>query len=159
MIAAHDRTGGSQRGRHTSLAERLRQAGQRVTPQRALILDAFSPGAHLSADEVYTHLEGIAPEINRSTVYRTLELYRDIGLISETDLGGGMRHYELLDAERHHHLICRHCQRQIELEDEVVAPLRDDIRQHYGFEPVIDHLAVFGVCAACRDENDALAST
>lgn len=150
MIAAPDHAGRSQRGHHISLAERLRQAGQRMTPQRALILDAFTPGAHLSADAVYAHLEGIAPEINRSTVYRTLELFRDIGLITETDLGGGMRHYELLDAERHHHLVCRYCQRQIELDDDIVAPLRDDIRQRYGFEPGIDHLAVFGKCETCR---------
>ena len=153
MIASRDLTGRSQGGHHADLAARLRQAGQRMTPQRALILDAFAPGAHLSADEVYTHLEGIAPEINRSTVYRTLELFRDIGLISETDLGGGMRHYELLDAERHHHLICRECQRQIELDDVLVAPLRDAIQQRYGFAPVIDHLAVFGECAPCRGEG------
>jgi Fur family ferric uptake transcriptional regulator len=150
MIAARDRGGRSQRGHYTGLVDRLRQAGQRMTPQRALILDAFTPGAHHSADEVCTHLEGIAPEINRSTVYRTLELFRDIGLISETDLGSGIRHYELLDDERHHHLVCRQCQRQIDLDDALVAPLRDDIRQRYGFEPMIDHLAVFGSCDACR---------
>jgi Fur family ferric uptake transcriptional regulator len=132
------------------VAARLRGVGQRVTPQRMLILGAFDPGVHLSADEVYARVERLAPAVNRSTVYRTLELFRDLGLISETDLGGGVRHFELLDDGRHHHLICQDCGTMLDLDDDLVRPLRDGIASRYGFAAHVDHLALFGRCSACQ---------
>src|SRR5918997_3131768 len=131
-----------------ALADRLRRVGQRVTPQRLVILGAMEPGAHLSADEVFARVESVLPGVNRSTVYRTLELFRDLGLVSMTDLGGGARQFELID-DLHHHLICHRCGAILELDDALVDPLRDGIRARYGFAPAIDHLAVFGFCAAC----------
>jgi Fur family ferric uptake transcriptional regulator len=131
----------------------LRAIGQRVTPQRLLVLAAFArPGEHLTADEVYARVGPLAPAVNRSTVYRTLELFRDLGLISETDLGGGVRHFELLDDGRHHHLICRACGGMLVLDDDLVEPLRDAVRARYDFDAAIDHLAIFGLCAACQHE-------
>ena len=140
--------------RHALLTGWLRAAGQRVTPQRLVILGAFRPGEHLSADEVYGRVERLLPAVNRSTVYRTLELFRDLGLVSETDLGGGVRQFELLDG-RHHHLICQGCDRILALDDDVVAPLREAIRNRYGFAAAVDHLALFGRCAACRRKGEA----
>ena len=141
------------------LAERLRRVGQRVTPQRLVILGTLEPGAHLSADEVFARVEPLLPGVNRSTVYRTLELFRDLGLVSMTDLGGGARVFELIDAP-HHHLICHRCGAILELDDALVGPLRDAIRDRYHFTPAIDHLALFGFCAACAaptasEERDA----
>ncbi len=130
-------------------AERLRRVGQRVTPQRLVILGALEPGAHLSADEVFARVEPMMPGVNRSTVYRTLELFRDLGLVSMTDLGGGARVFELLDAP-HHHLICHRCGAILELDDALVGPLREAIQSRYGFTPAIDHLALFGFCAICE---------
>ena len=130
------------------LAERLRRAGQRATPQRLVILGALRAGEHLSADEVFARVEPLLPAVNRSTVYRTLELFRDLGLVSETDLGAGVRQFELLDG-RHHHLVCRVCGGRTELDDALVAPLREAIRARHGFAAGIDHLALFGRCSAC----------
>jgi Fur family transcriptional regulator, ferric uptake regulator len=132
------------------LAAWLRAVGQRVTPQRLMILGAFrGPGEHLTADEVYARVGPLAPAVNRSTVYRTLELFRDLGLISETDLGGGVRHYERIDDSRHHHLICQQCGVMIDLDDADIHPLRERIRDRYQFAPIIDHLALFGLCSYC----------
>jgi Fur family ferric uptake transcriptional regulator len=135
------------------LAERLRRVGQRVTPQRLVILGALRAGEHLSADDVFARVEPLLPAVNRSTVYRTLELFRDLGLVSETDLGGGARQFELI-GEPHHHLICHRCGGIEELDDTLVAPLRHAVHRQYGFAPAIDHLAVFGYCAACNREAD-----
>jgi Fur family ferric uptake transcriptional regulator len=131
------------------LADRLRRVGQRVTPQRLVILAALRPGEHLAADEVFARVEPLLPGVNRSTVYRTLELFRDLGLVSMTDLGGGARVFELIDAP-HHHLICHRCGAILELDDDLVEPMREAIRDRYGFTPAIDHLALFGFCAACE---------
>jgi Fur family ferric uptake transcriptional regulator len=136
------------------LAERLHRVGQRATPQRLVILGALELGAHLSADEVFARVEPLLPGVNRSTVYRTLELFRDLGLVSMTDLGGGARVFELIDAP-HHHLICHRCGAILELDDALVGPLRDAIRDRYRFAPAIDHLALFGFCAACAAPADS----
>jgi Fur family transcriptional regulator, ferric uptake regulator len=137
------------------LAVRLREIGQRATPQRLLILEAFrEPGEHLTAEAVYERVGPLSPAVNRSTVYRTLELFRDAGLITETDLGGGVRQFELLESGRHHHLICRQCNTMVEVDDHVIAPLRDRLKEHYGFEATIDHLALFGTCAHCLGTHD-----
>lgn len=133
------------------LASWLRAAGQRVTPQRLMILGAFrGPGEHLTADEVYARVGPLAPAVNRSTVYRTLELFRDLGLITETDLGGGVRQYERIEDSRHHHLICQQCGVMIDLDDADIRPLRERIRDRYQFAPIIDHLALFGLCSYCQ---------
>jgi Fur family ferric uptake transcriptional regulator len=136
--------------RHASLAARLRAVGQRVTPQRLVILGAFRPGEHLSADEVFERVERELPAMTRSTVYRSLESFRDAGLVSETDLGHGVRQFELLDEARHHHLICHGCGAMIDLADELVQPLRDEIQTRYGFAAGIEHLALFGYCTGCK---------
>jgi Fur family ferric uptake transcriptional regulator len=145
----HDATARPRQKARRSTADRLRRVGQRVTPQRLVILDALTPGEHLAADEVFARVEPLLPGVNRSTVYRTLELFRDLGLVSMTDLGGGARQFELID-EPHHHLICHRCGALLDLDDDLVEPLRESIRARYGFNPGIDHLALFGFCAACR---------
>jgi Fur family ferric uptake transcriptional regulator len=140
--------------RTRGLADRLRRVGQRVTPQRLVILGALRPGEHLAADEVVARVEPLLPGVNRSTVYRTLELFRDLGLVSMTDLGGGSRQFELIE-DLHHHLICHRCGEILELDDDLVDPLRDGIRARYGFAPAIDHLALFGFCSVCARVTDS----
>ncbi|HET7034059.1 MAG TPA: Fur family transcriptional regulator [Thermomicrobiaceae bacterium] len=136
------------------MADRLRRVGQRATPQRLVILGALTPGEHLTVDDVFARVEPMLPSVNRSTVYRTLELFSDLGLVSVTDLGCGARQFELID-EPHHHLICHRCGAILELDDDLVDPLRAAIRARYGFAPAIDHLALFGFCAECRRDVDA----
>ncbi|CAN5662440.1 N/A [soil metagenome] len=107
------------------------------------------PGEHLGADEILDRVAKIDPDINRATVYRSLEVFRDLGIISETDLGGGIREYEIIEHSRHHHLVCHRCRTIIDLDDDLVIPLKTAILERYGFAPSIDHLAVFGHCASC----------
>lgn len=145
----------STRGKR-DLSHLLRSAGQRVTAQRLAVLSAFSiPGEHLTAEEIGDRVVTAAPAVNRSTVYRTLERFRDLGLISETDLGGGVRQYQLLDDDRHHHLICHECRHMIEFDDALLDPIRDRIFKEYGFKVGIDHLALFGLCAQCAAASRA----
>lgn len=132
------------------LHERLRASGQRLTPQRLLILELlYAHGDHATADEIHVAAQARYPYLNISTVYRTLELLRDIGIISETDLGDGRRHFALISADRHHHLICLHCGYVQEIDDERFDDLRANLRERHGFEARIDHLAIFGACQPC----------
>ena len=132
------------------LHARLRDSGQRLTPQRLLILDLlYSRGNHVTADELFEAAQEQYPYLNISTVYRTLELLRDLAMVSETDLGDGRRQFALLSEERHHHLICLNCNAVQEVEDTLFERLREDLKAQYGFEARIDHLALFGQCAQC----------
>ena len=138
----------------SQLIQLLRSIDQRATPQRLLILAVLQDAErHLTADEVFQRLTPMNPALDRSTVYRTLERFRDAGIVSETDLGVGARVYEVLAQHRHHHLICHRCNEMIEMDDEPIESMRNAIRDRYGFEPRIDHLAIWGLCAECETKE------
>ena len=132
---------------------RLRRLGQRVTMQRVAILSTFATGEHLAADEVYDRVAPLMPLVNGSTVYRALEHFRDVGLLSQVDVGDGLRRFELLGDDRHHHLVCLDCKHSIPLDDDVVEPLRRAIEERHRFKTRIDHLAIFGTCEMCENER------
>lgn len=134
------------------LQETLRRAGQRLTPQRMMVLAALAEGeGHLTAEEIYELVRRGYPYVNLSTVYRTLDLLVDLGLVVDTDLGEGVRQFELVGGRPHHHLICRECGATIEIADEVLEPLRRRLREQYCFDARMDHFAIFGLCAECRE--------
>ena len=131
--------------------ERLRALGVRVTPQRELVLQALaSRDGHMKAEEIM-HLVGErSAGLNLATVYRTLDMLVSLGIVAQTDLGGGATSFELVGAEPHHHLVCEGCHSITELDDEALAPLRALLLQRYGFSAHSRHIAVFGLCRACR---------
>lgn len=145
------------------LHTRLRASGQRLTPQRLLILELlYAHGDHATADELFAAAHERYPYLNISTVYRTLELLRDIGIVAETDLGDGKRQFALLSDDRHHHLICLNCGYVHQIDDQPFEGLRGALRESHGFEARIDHLAIFGTCQTCAasgasaDGSDAI---
>jgi Fur family ferric uptake transcriptional regulator len=136
------------------VGERLRSLGFRVTPQRTLILAALVSGqGHVSAEDIYAEVRSIYPHVNISTVYRTLEQFRDIGLVTQTDLGGGCVQYHCADKGQHHHLVCQKCGRTIELEDSFVEPLRTRLLEEHQFHADMMHFAIFGRCAECEQKQ------
>ncbi len=137
-------------------AAELRARGERLTPQRLLVLDALRAGhGHLTAEAVHARVRSTYPYVNLATIYRTLNWLKEQGLISETDLGGGQVEYEYIAERRHHHLVCLHCGQIEEFGDDVVAPLAATLRERWGFAPRLDHLAVFGACRHCREAGAA----
>ncbi len=131
--------------------EDLHQRGVRLTPQRRMILDALADcRCHITAEELHQRVAAVYPDISLSTVYRTLERLLELRLVAVTDLGGGRVCYEALGRTRHHHLICHRCGAVADIGDDILASLRRQVRETTGFLPEIDHLAIWGVCAACR---------
>ena len=132
------------------LARRLKELGYRITPQRMMVVAAIDESDdHISAEEIYSQIRAKYPQVNISTVYRTLELLKSMGLVMETDLGEGRVRYHSADKGRHHHLVCRNCGAIIDLKDGLLYPLRDALDQEYGFEADLKHLAIFGCCRNC----------
>ena len=133
------------------IINRLSEQGYRLTPQRMMVLDAIEKSDHhISAEEIYAQVIARYPHLNISTVYRTLELLHRLGLVTETDLGGGRVRYHPADKGHHHHLVCQECGKVIDLDESVMDGLKEVLKKDYDFAPDIRHLALFGVCADCR---------
>ena len=131
----------------------LKESGQRLTPQRLLILSALRHAAgHVTAAEILRRVKESYPYIDISTVYRTLNVLMQMRMISGTDLGAAEYRYEWIDHVRHHHLICRNCDRAILLEDKYLENLGTEIMGDYSFRSDIDHMAIFGLCHECREK-------
>jgi Fur family transcriptional regulator, ferric uptake regulator len=128
----------------------LRASGYRVTPQRQLVLEAVTRLEHATPEEIYAEVKQTAVGVNLSTVYRTLELLEQIGLVTHTHLGHGAHRYHLAADAQHVHLVCRGCGTIIQLDPEAVGSLVSALDSEYGFETDVGHLTVFGTCAGCR---------
>ena len=123
---------------------KLRGGGHKVTPQRLAVLGAIIAEQH-------QRLEGImarCPEVGMVTVYRTLDLFAELGLVRRLDLGDGAR-YELAD-DHHHHLICEECGTVAEFEQCPLDLLRLPPELGSGFEVRAHSVEVYGRCSECR---------
>ena len=148
----------SQKAERTKEAsERLREMGYRLTPQRLMILEAVqSNDDHTSAEEVHARVVERYPDVNISTVYRTLELLKHLGLVVETDLGEGRVKYHYAEKGHHHHLVCQKCGAVLELEESVLRPLQNTLLRKYGFRADLGHFAIFGHCLRCASAKTGL---
>lgn len=139
-------------GAPASHIERLRRLGVRVTPQRLLVLEALErTGGHTTAEAIMRWTSQQYPALNLATVYRALDLLVSVGLVAQTDLGGGATSYELVGDSPHHHLACERCGKVIEMDESLLGALCAEALGRYGFHARPRHLAIFGVCAACYD--------
>jgi Fur family ferric uptake transcriptional regulator len=105
---------------------------------------------HLSADEVVDQVREQLPTLNPSTVYRTLELLVDEGLLLRTDLGAGRAYYEPAREHEHHHVVCERCGAVAHVHDDVLEGLRERVERASGFRLGGAEVTLFGVCPACR---------
>ena len=133
------------------IIRKLTERGYRLTPQRIMIVSAIeNSDGHISAEEIYAQVIAKYPQVNISTVYRTLELLKRLGLVTETDFGEGRVRYHPVGKGHHHHLVCQDCGAIIDLDETVLVPLRDVLLREYGFSADLRHLAIFGRCVKCR---------
>ena len=134
-----------------SLLQILREKGYRLTPQRMMVLEAIEASHdHISAEEIHARARLQYPYINISTVYRTLELLKENGLVTETDLGGGRFLYHPTGKAQHHHLVCRKCGKVRDIDITVLDKLREQLKAQHSFDAELEHIAIFGTCDRCE---------
>jgi Fur family transcriptional regulator, ferric uptake regulator len=141
---------------HESLRweQALWNAGHRVTRQRSLILESVCAGeGHTSLGEIYLRVRRAERSIDRSTVYRALRLFVDLGLVVAADTGDGETYYEVAKLQPHHHLLCRQCRGEWEIGDAVRQAMIGEVARQHAFQIDTDHLVLFGICAACQESN------
>jgi Fur family ferric uptake transcriptional regulator len=135
--------------------DRLHERGLRWTPQRRLLVEVLSrTDGHVTGAELLERCREEDPEVTPSTVYRTLNVLEDIGLIRHAHGLDGREEFHVLPAREHGHLHCAVCHRAWEISADDVAGLVRDFERTRGFRVDLGHLSVVGVCRDCRDETD-----
>lgn len=134
---------------HQDWRETLRERGYRLTPQRELILNAVDALGHATPDEVLVEVRKHSDAVNVSTVYRTLEVLEELGLVRHAHLSDRAPTYHSVRDHEHFHLVCRNCHKVISVDPDVIKPLLARLDADYSFTVDVGHLTVFGTCEDC----------
>ena len=133
----------------------LRKSGNRLTPQRLLVLSTIAESQHhIGIDEIYKSAKAAYPYLDLATVYRTIHLFRDVGVITEIGVGD-RRTYELRTRDgQHHHMLCRKCEKTFSLSPHYLESFRASLVNDFNFEPDLSNFAVAGICTDCKSKTD-----
>jgi Fur family ferric uptake transcriptional regulator len=136
------------------IKDSLRQRGVRLTRQRQILLELIDKsGQHLDAERLYLLAKERDSKLNRVTVYRTLKMLKEGGLVDELDLmhiGGDQHFYETRMKQEHAHIICLRCGKVEEFFGEPLQKLRRQVESHFGFQIVLARTEVGGYCSHCQ---------
>src|ERR1700689_4846902 len=137
-----------------SIRGSLREKGVRLTRQRQILLELIDQtGQHLDADRLFQLAKEKDPKLNRVTVYRTLKMLKNGGLVDELDLmhhSGDQHYYETRMKQEHAHVICLRCGKVEEFFGEPLQRLRRQIESHFGFQILLARTEVGGFCSPCQ---------
>lgn len=140
----------------TDLIRRLRDAGYKITPPRLAVLEVIQcEGEHLNPNEILTRAQAIHPQTGRATVYRTLELLTQLGIVRPIYVGENGPTYIRAEGG-HHHLVCSRCGRVIDFEQCVADSMERELEERFGFHIKSHLLEFYGLCAHC---HQAIADT
>ena len=130
----------------------LERRGLKLTAERQALFDEiFSRHEHLEADELLVRLRSKHKKISRATIYRTLDLLVDSGIVGRVRIRESGYRYERLRAGEHHdHLICNECGRVLEFFEPRIESLQDEVCERYGFLPLSHSHQMRGICRQCR---------
>lgn len=131
------------------LADELRSRGLRLTAQRQLVLEAVYQLGHATPDQVHVQVAKTAAGVNITTVYRTLELLEELGLVTHAHLSHGAPTYHGVTEKQHVHLVCRSCGVVDDVSSDLLNPLAATLERDKSFLVDIGHVALFGICQHC----------
>lgn len=134
------------------LRKAFQEAGLRLTTQRRIIVEVLKESEeHLEADTIHHRARLQAPGLSLATVYRTLALLKEMGLVEEHRLGKGHSHYEAVQREPHYHFTCQRCGKVIEFDAALIGRVRRDLSEREGVRITNCHLHLNGYCRECKD--------
>ena len=132
----------------------LKEKGLKLTPQRMLIVEIIHDAkGHLTAEEIIKNIRSKMPGINKSTVYRTLDLLEESGCVYKSEMGNESI-YHHAEEGHHHHLVCRQCGNTINCNEDIFTPLKKMLREKHNFLVDFEHMVMSGLCGECRDKNN-----
>jgi Fe2+ or Zn2+ uptake regulation protein len=126
----------------------------RATNQRALILEIIRHGqGHLDADEIYRRARIKQPHLSLSTVYRTLQTFKKLGLVEEVHFNEGQHRYEAKPPSEHYHLICLGCGKVIEFRYPLARYVKRNVAEAKDFDITGTEIRITGYCSQCRQNR------
>jgi len=129
----------------------LRSKGYRITPQRLIVLDAICEhNGHATLADIQSTVNHLDSTIDRSTIYRALDVLREVGLIVESEIENIGKVYRISGESDHHHLVCVSCGTVLSISHDSAEPLLQHLLKEYGFELLADHLVFNGLCKDCQ---------
>ena len=144
----------------TQIIDRLAREGHRLTTPRQAIIKLVAPRQdHFSAQEVWDEVRERYSGIGRATVFRTLDLLTELGVLNRIHTGDGCHRYTVCETTHHHHLMCVECGTVSSLEAAGIESQISRLASEAGFDLLTHHLELVGRCAACRARADAFAGT
>lgn len=144
----------SHRTQVDEIMDRLVAGGKRRTMSRQAVIQVIvDHHGHVSADDIATRVQKDFPSLDVSTVYRTLEMLRELGIVERVYFADGSTVYHLSD-HKHHHLCCERCGAVQELSISALHNLEQFLLEEFGFEVHQRPLGLFGLCSACRRTFD-----
>src|SRR5690606_14295725 len=130
----------------------LRTKGYRVTSQRLIILDAICDHqGHATIADIQGSVNQMDNSIDRSTIYRSLDVLKEVGLVVEAEIEGIGKIYRIAGESNHHHLVCISCGKMFTIHQSDVEPLLQNVLDKYGFEIQTDHMIFNGFCGDCKN--------
>ena len=134
---------------------KIKDCGYRITAGREAIIETFSATHdHLSVEDVYARIHDRFPNVGLTTIYRTLGVLVNAGLVFKFDFGDGKARYELAEgpkgAHHHHHLVCTKCSEVVEIAECFPEKIEKRIAAQNGFKAVTHKLEFFGICPDCQ---------
>ena len=129
--------------------EVLRAHGYRITPQRQLVLEAVNSLGHATPETLLIEVQKTAGAVNLSTIYRTLEVLEQVGLVTHAHIGHGAPTYHSVDEDPHIHLVCDTCSEVDSIPADSATLFVQLLRDQVGFETDVAHVSVHGQCANC----------
>ena len=132
----------------------LKKNGFKLTPQRRLILDIIHDAhGHLTAEEILDHVQARVPGVNKSTIYRTLELLESLGCVVKSELKNRFV-YHHAEEGNHHHLVCRECGQMLDCDKSLFSTIGKELQKQYDFQADFRHTVVSGICDECRRKGE-----
>jgi Fur family ferric uptake transcriptional regulator len=130
----------------------LKTGSYRITPERNIILEAvMNYDGHFDADELFLQVKTSGQKVSRATVYNTLDLLQECGLISKYRFGENHSRYEkAFGRPHHHHLICMECGDIIEFVSDKIEKIQKEICNENKFKVQTSTLQIFGICSKCQ---------
>ena len=137
--------------RFVEVEQLLRTKGVRLTDQRRLVVRRAVAYLHFTSEELVHDVQAIDPSVARGTVYRTLALLHEAGVVEKHDFRYGPPNYEVTFAKAHHdHLMCVQCGEIIEFQEPRVEVLQDQVVKRYGYQLLSHTHKLYGLCRRCQ---------
>jgi Fe2+ or Zn2+ uptake regulation protein len=136
----------------------LLQSRYRLTKQRSAVLRALGDGTHLSAETILERVRAEMPGVSLGTIYRTLDILREIGLVQIFSFTGSAARYEA-SLDKHHHLMCHECRELVNVRADEISQIASEIATREGYTGIDFALTIVGRCSTCEKRDAARRAT